>query len=332
VSASVLGNLIFGLFESDGYLSREQTGGIRLGFSTTSEQLAHQIHWLLLRFGIGTSVRVNDPKSKRPSIIKGRRVQGKRPCWEVRVSGVDNVRRFAEVIPKWGPRGQLLVRELADPDLRTHRGSQRGYLPESETEPVLAYLRGIGLTPHLAAQLTDRDPKLAGGGLRQVLGSRRLRRDHVERLADALENEFLYGVLGEDLWYDRIKAISPPEWRRIYDIEVEEDHTFVANDVVVSNCAPPFRQAEFDITYGKGISREGSVLDLGVELGILKKSGAWYTYEGEQLGQGREKAKEFLGESPELMVDITEKILQKSGIGAKVEAEEAEVAEEGAEA
>ena len=59
--------------------------------------------------------------------------------------------------------------------------------------------------------------------------------------------------------------------------------------------------------YGKGISREGSVLDIGVELGILKKSGAWYTYEGEQLGQGREKAKEFMAESPELMVDITER-------------------------
>jgi recombination protein RecA len=100
--------------------------------------------------------------------------------------------------------------------------------------------------------------------------------------------------------------------------------------VVKNKTAPPFRQAEFDIMYGKGISREGTVLDLGVELGILKKSGAWYTYEGEQLGQGREKAKEFLAESPELMVDITEKILHKAGIGvvdAEVEDEAAEVTE-----
>ena len=68
--------------------------------------------------------------------------------------------------------------------------------------------------------------------------------------------------------------------------------------VVKNKCAPPFRQAEFDIMYGKGISREGSVIDLGVDLGIVKKSGAWFTYEGEQLGQGREKAKEFLARQP----------------------------------
>src|SRR5579884_69239 len=78
--------------------------------------------------------------------------------------------------------------------------------------------------------------------------------------------------------------------------------------VVKNKCAPPFRQAEFDIGYGKGISREGSLLDVGVELGFVKKSGAWFTYEGEQLGQGREKAKEFLRETPELMIEINERI------------------------
>ena len=72
--------------------------------------------------------------------------------------------------------------------------------------------------------------------------------------------------------------------------------------------APPFRQAEFDIMYGKGISREGSLLDIGVDLGIVKKSGAWFTYEGEQLGQGRENAKSFLAENPEIMVEISERI------------------------
>ena len=78
--------------------------------------------------------------------------------------------------------------------------------------------------------------------------------------------------------------------------------------VVKNKVAPPFRQAEFDIMYGKGISREGSVLDSSVDHGIVKKSGAWYTYDGEQLGQGRENSKKFLTENPEIMVEITERV------------------------
>jgi recombination protein RecA len=93
--------------------------------------------------------------------------------------------------------------------------------------------------------------------------------------------------------------------------------------VVKNKVAPPFKQAEFDIMYGKGISREGSVLDIAVDLGIAKKSGAWYTYDGEQLGQGRENAKTFLSESPELMMEIDERIRRQVGIG--LEGDEAEV-------
>ena len=78
--------------------------------------------------------------------------------------------------------------------------------------------------------------------------------------------------------------------------------------VVKNKCAPPFRQAEFDIMYGKGISREGSLLDTGVEMDIVTKSGAWYTYEGEQLGQGRENSKSFLSDNPEIMMEIENKI------------------------
>jgi recombination protein RecA len=74
--------------------------------------------------------------------------------------------------------------------------------------------------------------------------------------------------------------------------------------VVKNKCAAPFKQAEFDIMYGHGISREGSVLDVAVELGFVKKAGAWFTYEGEQLGQGRENVKTFLRESPQLMAEI----------------------------
>ena len=89
-------------------------------------------------------------------------------------------------------------------------------------------------------------------------------------------------------------------------VEVVGNRTRVK--VVKNKCAPPFRQAEFDIMYGKGISREGSVIDLAVDLDIVKKSGAWYTYEGEQLGQGRENAKTFLVENPEIMVEITDRV------------------------
>lgn len=78
--------------------------------------------------------------------------------------------------------------------------------------------------------------------------------------------------------------------------------------VVKNKVAPPFKQAEVDIMYGEGISREGSILDIGVEMDIVSKSGAWYSYEGERLGQGRENAKQFLKENPELAAVIEEKI------------------------
>jgi recombination protein RecA len=78
--------------------------------------------------------------------------------------------------------------------------------------------------------------------------------------------------------------------------------------VVKNKCSAPFKQAEFDIMYGKGISREGSLLDVAVELGFVKKSGAWFTYEGEQLGQGRENVKTFLIENPQLMAEINDRV------------------------
>jgi recombination protein RecA len=89
--------------------------------------------------------------------------------------------------------------------------------------------------------------------------------------------------------------------------------------VVKNKVAPPFRQAEFDIMYGKGISREGSLLDIAVDLGIVKKSGAWYTYEGEQLGQGRENAKQFLTDNPEVMVEISDRVRREAGLAGDEE-------------
>src|SRR6188474_2674948 len=97
-------------------------------------------------------------------------------------------------------------------------------------------------------------------------------------------------------------------------VEVVGNRTRVK--VVKNKVAPPFKQAEFDIMYGKGISREGSILDISVDLGLIKKSGAWYTYEGEQLGQGRENAKQFLIDNPEVMMEVSERTLSQLGVGA----------------
>jgi recombination protein RecA len=85
--------------------------------------------------------------------------------------------------------------------------------------------------------------------------------------------------------------------------------------IVKNKCAPPFKQAEFDIIYGVGISREGSLVDMGVEHGFIRKSGAWYTYEGDQLGQGKENARAFLRDNPELADEIERLIKDKLGIG-----------------
>ena len=89
--------------------------------------------------------------------------------------------------------------------------------------------------------------------------------------------------------------------------------------VVKNKMAPPFKQAEFDILYGVGISREGSLIDFGVEHGIVKKSGAWYTYDGDQLGQGKENARNFLLKNPDVAQEIEKKILAKLGIGANAQ-------------
>lgn len=95
--------------------------------------------------------------------------------------------------------------------------------------------------------------------------------------------------------------------------------------VVKNKMAPPFKQAEFDIVYGEGISREGGLIDMGVEHGIVRKSGSWYTYEGDQLGQGKENVRNFLKDNPDLANEIEEKIKTTLGIGVRAEEEAAPV-------
>lgn len=91
--------------------------------------------------------------------------------------------------------------------------------------------------------------------------------------------------------------------------------------IVKNKVAPPFKQAEFDILYGEGISREGSIIDMGVDNGIVKKSGSWFTYDGDQLGQGKENVRRYLRENPEIRDEIEQKILTKLGIGGDSEAQ-----------
>ncbi len=96
--------------------------------------------------------------------------------------------------------------------------------------------------------------------------------------------------------------------------------------VVKNKMSPPFKTAEFDILYGIGISREGSLIDLGVEQGIVRKAGAWYTYEGDQLGQGKENARNFLRDNDDVANEIEKKIKEKLGVGPRLDADPAAVA------
>ena len=171
-----------------------------------------------------------------------------------------------------------------------------------------------------AAQLIGREVNTRTS-LKAVLGTPRMRRDRLQRLADALDDPFLDDILADQLWFSRIAQILPAQRRRTYDVEVEGLHNLVVEDVVVHNCAPPFRTAEFDILFGFGISREGSLIDLGVEQNIVRKSGAWYTYEGDQLGQGKENARSFLRDNPDLANEIEKKIKEKLGVGPRIDAE-----------
>ncbi|HDG67957.1 MAG TPA: recombinase RecA [candidate division Zixibacteria bacterium] len=103
-------------------------------------------------------------------------------------------------------------------------------------------------------------------------------------------------------------------------------HTFAK--VVKNKLAPPFRTAEFDIIYGKGISREGEIIDFATKLGIMEKSGVWYSYKGEKIGQGREKAKEFLEQNPQIREEIEQAIREKLGLAGETSQSE-ETASEG---
>jgi recombination protein RecA len=211
----------------------------------------------------------------------------------------------------------------------TVAGHQRGvrstHLSTAIVEPVLAHVRGRGVTPAFVAQILGVDSAKAASGIAPLLGTPRLRRDRVQLLADALDDVFLKELLADQLVSLRVTGILPARRARTFDVEVDELHNLVAEDVLVHNCAPPFKQAEFDIMYGLGISREGSLIDVGVDAGLVRKAGAWYTYEGDQLGQGKENARNFLRDNPDLANELEKRILEQLGIGAQVDDEDAAV-------
>ncbi|RFD25419.1 recombinase RecA [Mycobacterium uberis] len=318
IAADIVGNLLFGLFESYGWVIKKQTRALCVGFTATSEQLAYQIHWLLMRFGIVNSVREYDPTQERPNVVNGQRVQSMRQVFEVWISGMENITAFSESVPMWGPRGIVLTQAILEAMQGCRRKSQVMYLSSEITDAVLNYLDERGVTAQEAAAVIGTsfgDPR---GGMKQVLGAGLLRRDRVQVLANALDDKFLHDVLAEELRYSVIHEVLPPRRMRTFDLEIEELHNLVADGVVMHNCSPPFKQAEFDILYGKGISREGSLIDMGVDQGFIRKSGSWFTYEGEQLGQGKENARNFLLENADVANEIEKKIKEKLGIGAVV--------------
>ena len=120
--------------------------------------------------------------------------------------------------------------------------------------------------------------------------------------------------------------------RRIEAIKQGTDNVGnkVRAKIVKNKVAPPFRVAEFDIMFGEGISREGSLIDVAVEQGIVRKAGAWYTFDGDQLGQGREKAKQFLRENPELAMQLQDRVLRAVGVieDEETEGDDAEAADD----
>lgn len=153
--------------------------------------------------------------------------------------------------------------------------------------------------------------------MKQVLGASRLRRDRVQALADALDDKFLHDMLAEELRYSVIRSAANAAGTNVRPRGRGTAHPRRRRGCRAQLFAP-FKQAEFDILYGKGISREGSLIDMGVDQGLIRKSGAWFTYEGEQLGQGKENARNFLVENADVADEIEKKIKEKLGIGAVV--------------
>ncbi len=205
------------------------------------------------------------------------------------------------------------------------------YVPECMDYKLLAHHRGkyaVSVEPGRKRMKLHATPIL---DVHVKPSTRSMRRFDIE--VEGLHNYLVDGVMvhnspettpgGRAL---KFYASTRIDIRRIESIKDGSDFTGnrVKAKIVKNKVAPPFKIAEFDIMFGKGISREGSLIDVAVEHDIVRKSGAWYTYDGDQLGQGREKAKAFLQENPDVAIQLQARVLEAVGLADPVGAPEAE--------
>ena len=268
-----------------------------------------------------SSVRRRDPHAQRGGIIKGRRIQGKLPCWEVRVAGVDNVRAFAEAVPMWGPRGQVLVQALESATGR-HRGSQHGYLSlerDGASAEHISVQRGV--SPSFVARVLEVPAEKAAAACARCSAHHATPPRSAERACRGARRR----LPARRCWASRsvsssVRRGAARRGRRGPSTSRSTSCTTWSPTTSSSTTARPRsnKQSSTSCT-GTGISREGSLIDVGVEAGLVRKAGAWYTYEGDQLGQGKENARAFLRDNPDLANELEKRILEKLGVGPQVD-------------
>ncbi|HLV73178.1 MAG TPA: intein-containing recombinase RecA [Vulgatibacteraceae bacterium] len=201
------------------------------------------------------------------------------------------------------------------------------YVPESMEHKLLPRFRGQCT---VEPQFADPEPRLVPSRIIDVHvkpKTRSMKKFDIE--VEGSHNYFVDGVMvhnsPETTTGGRALKFYASVRLDVRRIETLKDGTEPVGNrvrvkVVKNKMAPPFRVADFDLLYGQGISREGGLIDLGVEHGFVRKSGAWYTYEGEQLGQGKENARNFLKTHPDIANEIEKKIKEKLGIGPRIDA------------
>src|SRR3972149_2250733 len=218
---------------------------------------------MLLSRGVTSSIQSRLPKPG--GIIDGRKVIARLASYEVRISGGQNNRRLSYYLRHgFGPRSSILASALqmrASPRL-----SESDYLSPGDWQVITELIRRRWTLADLNGILKENAPSV-----QHLLGHKKLQRPKVERLAPLMESETVAAILNKGVWYDPVICISEEGERAVYDLEMTNDPNFVASDIIIHNCAPPFRETEFDILYNEGISKWGDLMDLGVQYSIIEK-------------------------------------------------------------